>query len=161
MTNPYPDRSPSGAGNPFADGRNAETPGKPNPGDPSKENPYASPRQTAAPHVELHDQWSTPHRGGLILGLGISGVVLGVLGLMCCALLPVIGLGLSIPAWVMGRRDLQAIVAGTMDPTGQGPTRSGMILGIIGTVLGGLCVLFTVVMMAVYLVMFTHELSSP
>lgn len=160
MTNLYPDRSPSGAGNPFADSRDAAMSGKSHPAGPPKENPYASPRETAAPGVEIHDRWSTPHRGGLILGLGISGVVLSVVGLMCCALLPLIGLGLSIPAWVMGRRDLQAIAAGTMDPTGHGNTRIGMVLGIVGTVLGGLSVLFTVVVIGFYVGMFAYELSS-
>lgn len=63
-----------------------------------------------------------PHRGGLVLVLGILGIVFG------CA--PV-----AIVAWVMGRGDLAKIDAGVMDPAGRGTTQAGMILGIVGTVL--------------------------
>ena len=62
-----------------------------------------------------------PHRGTLIL-------VLGILGLVVCA--PV-----AIAAWVMGSGDLKEIDAGTMDPSGRGITNAGKICGIIGTIL--------------------------
>jgi hypothetical protein len=61
-----------------------------------------------------------PHRGTLIL-------VLGILGLILC---PILG----IVAWVMGNGDLKEIAAGTMDPAGKDLTKIGKILGIIGTV---------------------------
>ncbi|HXR47238.1 MAG TPA: hypothetical protein VN784_07325 [Candidatus Limnocylindrales bacterium] len=62
-----------------------------------------------------------PHRGTLIL-------VLGILGLVVCA-------PLAIAAWVMGAGDLKQIDAGTMDPSGRGTTQAGKICGIIGTIL--------------------------
>ena len=62
-----------------------------------------------------------PHRGTLIL-------VLGILGLVVCA-------PLAIVAWVMGSGDLKQIDAGTMDPAGRGTTQAGKICGIVGTVL--------------------------
>ena len=62
-----------------------------------------------------------PHRGGLILALGILGFIL------CQLLAPV--------AWVMGKGDLAAMDAGQMDPEGRGLTQAGYILGIIGTLL--------------------------
>ena len=62
-----------------------------------------------------------PHRGTLIL-------VLGILGLVVCA-------PLAIVAWVMGSGDLKEMDAGTMDPSGRGTTQAGKICGIIGTVL--------------------------
>jgi len=62
-----------------------------------------------------------PHRGTLIL-------VLGILGLIICQ--PV-----GIAAWVMGNADLKQIAAGTMDPEGKSLTQIGKILGIIATVL--------------------------
>ncbi len=62
-----------------------------------------------------------PHRGGLILALGIIGLVI-------CA-------PLAIPAWIMGESDLKKIRAGIMDPEGEGLTQAGRILGIIGTIL--------------------------
>ena len=62
-----------------------------------------------------------PHRGTLIL-------VLGILGLVVCA--PV-----AIAAWIMGSGDLKEMDAGTMDPSGRGVTNAGKICGIVGTIL--------------------------
>ena len=62
-----------------------------------------------------------PHRGTLIL-------VLGILGLVICG-------PLGIVAWVMGSGDLKEIDAGTMDPAGRGTTQAGKICGIIATIL--------------------------
>jgi hypothetical protein len=62
-----------------------------------------------------------PHRGTLIL-------VLGILGLVVCG-------PLAIVAWVLGSGDLKEMDAGTMDPSGRGTTNAGKICGIIGTVL--------------------------
>ena len=62
-----------------------------------------------------------PHRGTLIL-------VLGILGLVVCA-------PLAIAAWVMGSGDLKQMDPGAMDPSGRGNTQAGKICGIIGTIL--------------------------
>ena len=62
-----------------------------------------------------------PHRGTLIL-------VLGILGLVVCG-------PLGIAAWIMGSGDLKEMDAGTMDPSGRGNTNAGKICGIIATVL--------------------------
>lgn len=62
-----------------------------------------------------------PHRGTLIL-------VLGILGLLVCG-------PLGIAAWIMGAADLKEMDAGTMDPSGRGNTNAGKICGIIATVL--------------------------
>lgn len=64
-----------------------------------------------------------PHRGVLILVLGILSFVLGC------------GIFTAIPAWVMGNGDIKLMDAGAMDPTGRGMTNAGRILGIINTVL--------------------------
>ena len=75
-----------------------------------------------------------PHRGTLIL-------VLGILSLVLCAFT-------AIPAWIMGKGDLEKIQAGQMDPEGQGMTKAGMICGmiccIIYAVLIGLIILLTI-----------------
>jgi hypothetical protein len=65
-----------------------------------------------------------PHRGALILTLGILGFV--VLPLLC----PV--------AWILGNSDMAEIRAGRMDPEGEGLTQAGRVCGIIGTVIYGL-----------------------
>jgi hypothetical protein len=61
-----------------------------------------------------------PHRGALIL-------VLGILSLVMCQ-------PLGIAAWVMGNGDLKQIDAGTMNPEGRSLTNAGRICGIIGTI---------------------------
>lgn len=62
-----------------------------------------------------------PHRGGLILGLGIASlIVCGPLG---------------IAAWVMGNSDLAAMRRGEMDPTGEGNTQAGRICGMVASIL--------------------------
>ena len=58
-----------------------------------------------------------PHRGGLILALGlIAWLVCGLVG---------------FAAWFMGKADLAEMDAGRMDPTGRGMTQAGYILGMI------------------------------
>jgi len=68
-----------------------------------------------------------PHRGTLILTLGILGVVLS-----CC---PLAGWILGGIALSMSGTDLQLMARGQMDPTGKGPTQAGKILGIIAVIL--------------------------
>ena len=63
----------------------------------------------------------SPHRGVMIL-------VMGILGLVVCA--PV-----GIAAWIMGNQDLAKMDAGLMDPEGRQLTNVGKILGIVATVL--------------------------
>lgn len=72
-----------------------------------------------------------PHRGTLIL-------VLGILSLVICA-------PLGIAAWVMGAGDLKQMDAGTMDPAGRGTTQAGKICGMIGTILLILGLIFFVI----------------
>ncbi|MHC4559309.1 MAG: hypothetical protein ACYTFW_16165 [Planctomycetota bacterium] len=62
-----------------------------------------------------------PHRGGLILALGILGIV-------CCFIC-------GIVAWVMGNNDVREMAAGRMDPSGRGLTQAGKICGMIGVIL--------------------------
>lgn len=62
-----------------------------------------------------------PHRGTLIL-------VLGILGLVICG-------PLGIAAWIMGSGDLKEMDAGNMDPAGRGNTNVGKICGMIATFL--------------------------
>ncbi len=82
-----------------------------------------------------------PHRAGMVLGFGITGLVLsgpgGLLGAFCCLVcfIPAIGLVFGILAWVFGNADLRAMADGQMDRSGEGTTRTGMIMGIISVCL--------------------------
>ena len=92
----------------------------------------------------------TPHRGGTITALGISSLVLSILGMMttCFSCVPFLivlpllfilpGLGLGIAAWAMASGDLKDIAAGVMSPAGQASTTSGMTCAIVGVILNGL-----------------------
>ena len=73
--------------------------------------------KTTLPSQTSHNNME-PHRGTLIL-------VLGILSLVMC------GIFTGIPAWIMGKNDLKKIKAGQMDPEGEGKTKGGMICGII------------------------------
>jgi hypothetical protein len=63
-----------------------------------------------------------PHRGVMIL-------VFGVLGLMICG-------WFGIPAYLMGKRDLELIRRGRMDKEAEALTKVGHVLGIVGMILG-------------------------
>jgi uncharacterized membrane protein YidH (DUF202 family) len=62
-----------------------------------------------------------PHRGTVIL-------VLGILGLVVCVICGII-------AWVMGNTDMREMREGRMDPSGMGLTNAGRICGMISVIL--------------------------
>jgi hypothetical protein len=101
---------------------------------------------------EVRRDWESP-RGGLILTLGIISIVLAPLSL-CCSVFGLIselvGMGLGIGAWVMGRRDLKKMEARLMDPSGQGTTQAGYICGIVGTIMSGLFIIGFLLLIAFY-----------
>jgi hypothetical protein len=74
-----------------------------------------------------------PHRGGLVLFLGILGLVLG----LTFFLIPVAWIP-GLAAWIMGQKDLAKIHRGLVESSGFGTTQAGWICGIIATCLWGL-----------------------
>jgi hypothetical protein len=76
-----------------------------------------------------------PHRGGLVL-------VLGLLGLFSCPLF-------SFIAWIMGSHDLKEMRAGRMDRSGESLTMAGMILGMI---LSLLCIVAALALMSIMII---------
>lgn len=119
-------------------------------------NPYSSPAASSSgPHAGVAAIGATgarPHRGGMVLTFGLIGLIGSLLGIVggCVCCFPVflvpIGLGMSIPAWVMGQGDLKAMRAGAMDPSGMGNTQAGMITGIVGVVVCILALVFGVIL---------------
>ena len=82
--------------------------------------------ETQVPVAPIGPQYSTqqtlrPHRGGIILTLGILGII-------CCFICGII-------AWIMGSNDLREMAAGRMDPSGQGLTQAGKICGMVSVIL--------------------------
>lgn len=84
-----------------------------------------------------------PHRGGVVLTMGIVSIVLACATVAFCVP-ALIGLPLGILAWVWGRKDLRRMEQGLMDPEGRGTTQGGFICGIIGTVLNALLLMLFV-----------------
>ena len=68
-------------------------------------------------------RYLTPHRGGMILAFGILAIV-GVASIIFGPM-----------AWMMGNADLRAMREGTMDPSGEGQTNTGRILGMISVIM--------------------------
>ena len=67
-----------------------------------------------------------PHRGSLVL-------VLGILGLVTCFIPGII-------AWSMGNTDLREMRAGRMDRTGESQTNAGRICGMISVIMAAVAV---------------------
>ena len=85
-----------------------------------------------------------PHRGVLIL-------VLGILGFVGCSIFT------AIPAWILGGGDIKQMDAGTMDPSGRGLTNAGRILGIIATVMAILGIIVFVALMLLGVIGAMHQ----
>ncbi len=90
--------------------------------------PLPRAREAREPRPELR-----PHRGGLVLTLGIVALVLSFSYCLSFA-----GVILGLVAWFMGGGDLRKMRAREMDPAGTGTTQGGRVCGIIAVVLGAL-----------------------
>jgi uncharacterized membrane protein YccF (DUF307 family) len=72
-----------------------------------------------------------PHRGGIVLALGILSVVVSLF------LIP-----LGAAAWIMGSMDLKAMDQGRVDSTGRSPAQIGRNLGISAMLLWAVSVAY-------------------
>jgi predicted Zn finger-like uncharacterized protein len=140
----------------------------------------------AAPHEEEEEESrpsrrerdeGKPHRGGMVLSLGIVSVASAVLGIpaefgagiasfcACCCLpfgavglvalvaasiLIIVGLSCGITAMVMGWGDMHKMRDGIVDSGGRGKTLAGSICGIVGVVLSVVLAIVTIVLIAIY-----------
>ncbi|MFT5300836.1 MAG: phage FluMu protein Com [Mariniblastus sp.] len=94
-------------------------------------NPYAGGQGGVLPPGRMQG-YATPHRGGLVLALGIASI--------CCNVMGVPG----VMAWIFGRNDLKAMDAGLMDPEGRGLTQTGMIIGMVMSILALIGIAITI-----------------
>ena len=115
-----------------------------------------------------------PHKGGVLLGLGITSLVFAVFSLLaegcsstgtCCTvimcvawmplvvamLLALVGAVLGLVASLLGQRDLGRMNRGEMDSSGRGSTKAGMICGIVGSVICVLDMLCGVVILILWI----------
>lgn len=70
-----------------------------------------------------------------------TALVLGILSVVLCQVLGPF-------AWVMGKNELEAIDSGRRPPINRGSANAGKILGIIGTVLLGIGIIFILLFLA-------------
>lgn len=131
-TQPFGNASAGSAFNPGATNPSSGNPfGTANPFSESsvQQNPYSMPAYGGMP--QQFSRHYKPHRGVLIL-------VLGILGLSVCGLL-------GFAAAFMGLADLREINAGRMDPSGKGLTIAGMVMGWIAVGIMALSLLFVMI----------------
>lgn len=96
----------------------------------------ARPAATPVSEPSNRYRYTAPHRGTLVLVLGLLGWIV---------LCPLFG----VAAWVMGSSDLREMRGGQMDPGGRGLTQAGMILGMIQSLIAiGSLVIFLFVALA-------------
>ena len=75
------------------------------------------------------------HRASVVFGLGLSSLIINVVG--CCTFeflpfaLSLLGFVLGILGWTFGRHDLRAMRNGSMDASGYSTTKSGKTLGML------------------------------
>ena len=90
---------------------------------------------TAPPAAPMPGSGARPHRGAMIL-------VFGILSWLVCFIF-------GIVAWVMGKKDLEAMAAGEMDPTGEGLTKAGKIIGMISVILSLVAIPIAIIVMVI------------
>lgn len=110
---------------------------------------------SAGPPTTVHTGVSQePHRGGVVLALGILSIVFG----SGCG----IGLILGIIGWVMANSDLERMRAGTMSREGEGLTQAGKICSIVGVCLSGLVFAFGLIWVVfIGFAMFAGAVAGP
>jgi hypothetical protein len=80
-------------------------------------------------------------RSTMAMVLGIASLVVTFLCCWCYGLGGLVGSGLGITAFVMGRNELEDIAGGFASPAGQSNANLGKTLGLIGAILGALAFL--------------------
>jgi len=93
-----------------------------------------------------------PHRGQLIMILGIGSLIGFVIGLPLWIAGPF--------AWIMGNKDLKEMDAGRMDPEGRGNTQIGKICGMIATILAVVGIVLTCVGVILFFTLFAGAASQ-
>ena len=100
---------------------------------PYPQEPYQQPwQQPGYPQAGYQTQYPPDHPKAT------TSLVLGILGVVLCQVVAPF-------AWVMGKRTLDEIDASQGTVGGRGAAQAGYILGIVGTVLLGLGIIFAVI----------------
>jgi hypothetical protein len=84
-------------------------------------------------------------------GRAVAALILGILSLICMGFLA------GIPAIILGKMELNAIKAGQAPVAGESAAKVGFVLGIIGTALTCLSMIFFFIMIALGISMSSME----
>ena len=111
-------------------------------GEPSGQPAYGTPPQYGTPQYGAMPPSGLPVYGaGYEPSQAVLALVLGIIGVFVFQVV-------APAAWVIGSREIQAIDAGRRNPEDRGVAVAGKILGIIGTVILALIVLFFILVLA-------------
>jgi hypothetical protein len=80
-------------------------------------------------------------RATMSMIMGIASIVLSVMGCCCWGVPSLVGIGLGIGAFVMGRNELEDIAGGFAAAAGQSHASTAKTTGIIGIIAGGVCMI--------------------
>lgn len=87
-------------------------------------------------------------------GRAVAALILGILSLVCMGFLA------GIPAIILGKMEMNAIRAGTAPAAGESAAKVGFVLGIIGTTLTCLSMIFFFIMVALGVSMSAMEAAQ-
>lgn len=96
-------------------------------------------------------------RATMAMILAIGSLVGNFMCCWCYGLGGMLGIGLGITAFIMGRNELEDIAAGFSSPAGQSNANLGKTLGLVGAILGAL---FLVIGLGFLLLVFVTEASK-
>lgn len=112
--------------------------------------PMGGVRSPAVPAAGTHSQGGVPggamtpgpsQRSTMAMILGIASLAVTFVCCWCYGLGGLVGSGLGITAFVMGRNELEDIAGGFASPAGQSNANLGKTLGLIGAIVGALAFL--------------------
>jgi hypothetical protein len=98
----------------------------------------------------MYDPNMKPDRSSVILVLALCSFMVMMLGCFTCLPFAIFALALSIPAIVMGRRDLQSIERGEMVPTGRETINISIIFAAVSAALSALAGLIGIAVALLY-----------
>jgi Domain of unknown function (DUF4190) len=118
------------------------SPGQPGPGQPGQEQPGYWQQQAQGQQPPYPPQHGYPAQGQVQYApdhpKATTSLVLGILGVVLCQVIAPF-------AWSMGKRTLNEIDASQGRLGGRGAAQAGYVLGIVGTVLLGLSLVFILI----------------
>lgn len=123
------DQNPGGAA-PNYQAPSGQAPGYPQPG--YQQSGYPQPGYQAPQGYQQYGGFGRAYQKSSNAGVALA---LSIAGLVCCQLI-------AIPGLIMGRKEMNDIDAGLMDPSNRGTAKAAFIVGVIALVILVLVILF-------------------